>query len=101
MELEGSPDSLFTLTEDSSCIPLLSNENQLIAKSSESYYNLHMHMGKHFDIPFIAVLALREKQIQQNYRMIIAVYKPGRSCCPLMYPDDNGHSHLVNYQEGG
>ena len=20
---------------------------------------------------------------------------------PLTYPDDNGHSHLVNYQEGG
>ena len=30
---------------------------------------------KHFDIPFIADLALREKQIQQNYRPIIAVHK--------------------------
>ncbi len=29
----------------------------------------------HFDIPFIADLALREKQIQQNYRPIIAVHK--------------------------
>jgi len=28
-----------------------------------------------FDIPFIAELALREKQIQQNYRPIIAVHK--------------------------
>ena len=28
-----------------------------------------------FDIPFIAALALREKQIQQNYRPIIAVHK--------------------------
>jgi adenine-specific DNA methylase len=28
-----------------------------------------------FDIPFIADLALREKQIQQNYRPIIAVHK--------------------------
>ncbi len=28
-----------------------------------------------FDIPFIARLALREKQIQQNYRPIIAVHK--------------------------
>jgi putative DNA methylase len=28
-----------------------------------------------FDIPFIANLALREKQIQQNYRPIIAVHK--------------------------
>ena len=30
---------------------------------------------KAFDIPFIADLALREKQIQQNYRPIIAVHK--------------------------
>jgi putative DNA methylase len=28
-----------------------------------------------FDIPFVANLALREKQIQQNYRPIIAVHK--------------------------
>ncbi len=30
---------------------------------------------KHFDIPFVANLALREKQIQQNYRPVIAVHK--------------------------
>ncbi len=30
---------------------------------------------KHFEISFIADLALREKQIQQNYRPIIAVHK--------------------------
>jgi adenine-specific DNA methylase len=30
---------------------------------------------KHFDIAFIAELALREKQIQQNYRPVIAVHK--------------------------
>lgn len=30
---------------------------------------------KDFDIPFIAELALREKQIQQNYRPIIAAHK--------------------------
>jgi hypothetical protein len=30
---------------------------------------------KNFDIAFIADLALREKQIQQNYRPIIAVHK--------------------------
>src|SRR3954454_4942502 len=28
-----------------------------------------------FDIPFIADLALREKQVQQSYRPIIAVHK--------------------------
>jgi hypothetical protein len=30
---------------------------------------------KRFDIPFLANLALREKQIQQNYRPVIAVHK--------------------------
>ncbi|MBI4491909.1 MAG: DNA methylase, partial [Chloroflexi bacterium] len=30
---------------------------------------------KLFDVPFVAALALREKQIQQNYRPIIAVHK--------------------------
>jgi adenine-specific DNA methylase len=34
-----------------------------------------MPIEKDFDIPFIAALALREKQIQQNYRPIIAVHK--------------------------
>lgn len=34
-----------------------------------------MPIEKHFDIPFISSLALREKQIQQNYRPIIAVHK--------------------------
>ena len=30
---------------------------------------------KNFDIPFVADLALREKQMQQNYRPVIAVHK--------------------------
>jgi len=30
---------------------------------------------KEFDVSFVAELALREKQIQQNYRPIIAVHK--------------------------
>ncbi len=34
-----------------------------------------MPIEPHFDIPFISSLALREKQIQQNYRPIIAVHK--------------------------
>jgi hypothetical protein len=28
-----------------------------------------------FEVPFVADLALREKQIQQNYRPILAVHK--------------------------
>jgi adenine-specific DNA methylase len=34
-----------------------------------------MSIEKNFDVSFIASLALREKQIQQNYRPIIAVHK--------------------------
>lgn len=34
-----------------------------------------MAIERTFDIPFIADLALREKQIQQNYRPLIAVHK--------------------------
>ena len=34
-----------------------------------------MAIEERFDIPFIASLALKEKQIQQNYRPIIAVHK--------------------------
>lgn len=34
-----------------------------------------MSIEKNFDIPLIAALALKEKQIQQNYRPIIAVHK--------------------------
>jgi hypothetical protein len=31
-----------------------------------------MSIEKNFDIPFVADMALREKQIQQNYRPIVA-----------------------------
>jgi putative DNA methylase len=34
-----------------------------------------MSIGNTFDIPLIAALALREKQIQQNHRPIIGVHK--------------------------
>ncbi len=34
-----------------------------------------MSIEKKFEVPFISSLALREKQIQQNYRPIIAVHK--------------------------
>lgn len=34
-----------------------------------------MSIETRFDIPFIAAMALKEKQIQQNYRPIIAVHK--------------------------
>lgn len=34
-----------------------------------------MSIEQAFDIPFVAALALKEKQIQQNYRPIIAVHK--------------------------
>lgn len=34
-----------------------------------------MTIETRFDIPLVAALALREKQIQQHYRPIIAVHK--------------------------
>ena len=34
-----------------------------------------MSIERAFDVPFVAALALQEKQIQQNYRPIIAVHK--------------------------
>ena len=34
-----------------------------------------MSIESHFDIPLIAAMALREKQIQQNYRPIIGIHK--------------------------
>ena len=34
-----------------------------------------MTIETNFDVPFVSALALREKQIQQNYRPIIAVHK--------------------------
>ena len=34
-----------------------------------------MSIENNFDVPFIAALSLKEKQIQQNYRPIIAVHK--------------------------
>ncbi len=34
-----------------------------------------MSIEKNFDIPFVADLALLEKQIQQNYRPVIAIHK--------------------------
>ena len=50
---------------------------------------------KNFDIPFISELALREKQIQQNYRPIIAVHKwfarrPGTLFRGLLLSEFNG-----------
>jgi adenine-specific DNA methylase len=51
-----------------------------------------------FDIPFVAAMALREKQIQQNYRPIIAVHKwfarrPGTLFRALLL-SEFGHSAL-------
>ena len=34
-----------------------------------------MAIEANFDIPLVAAMALKEKQIQQNYRPIIAVHK--------------------------
>src|ERR1039458_3920625 len=49
-----------------------------------------MSIEKNFDISFVAGQALREKQIQQNYRPILAVPKwfaprPGTLLCALIH----------------
>lgn len=75
MDLAWSPKAIVLLTEDASCIPPLSNEKPTHCKTSGNILNLPISIEKRFDIPFIAALAMREKQIQQNYRPIIAVHK--------------------------
>jgi putative DNA methylase len=47
----------------------------VIALVAVTGYTCAMSIEKRFDIRFISALALREKQIQQNYRSIIAVHK--------------------------
>ena len=51
-----------------------SHTNHIYAKA-ERIVGTSSMIEKQFDIPLIANLALREKQIQQNYRPIIAVHK--------------------------
>ena len=53
---------------------------------------------KDYDVSFVAALALREKQIQQNYRPVIAVHKwfarrPGTLFRSLLL-SEFGHSAL-------
>ncbi len=45
------------------------------AKSSADLSTLGKGIERQFDVPFVAEMASREKQIQQNYRPIIAVHK--------------------------
>ena len=42
---------------------------------SQKAHPLGQGIERHFDVAFVSGLALREKQIQQNYRPIIAVHK--------------------------
>src|SRR3974390_1979259 len=57
-----------------------------------------------FDVPFVADLALREKQIQQNYRPIMAVHKwfarrPGTLFRALLLSEfHSGHLREEFYQ---
>ncbi|NJD69176.1 MAG: DUF1156 domain-containing protein [candidate division NC10 bacterium] len=49
--------------------------NKLPVRSTTNPTTLGKGIERQFDVPFVAELALREKQIQQNYRPIIAVHK--------------------------
>lgn len=48
---------------------------EMVAEGVESAPAASMTIERNFDVPFIAAMALREKQVQQNYRPIIAVHK--------------------------
>ena len=57
-----------------------------------------------FNVPFVAALALREKQIQQNYRPVIAVHKwfarrPGTLFRALILSEFSGRPVIENYYE--
>src|SRR5438876_5463487 len=57
---------------------------------------------RHFNVPFVAALALREKQIQQNYRPVIAVHKwfarrPGALFRALILSEFSGRPVNENY----
>jgi adenine-specific DNA methylase len=57
---------------------------------------------RHFTVPFVAALALREKQIQQNYRPVIAVHKwfarrPGALFRALILSEFSGRPVHENY----
>ncbi|MBI3882348.1 MAG: DUF1156 domain-containing protein [Verrucomicrobia bacterium] len=57
---------------------------------------------RHFNVTFVAALALREKQIQQNYRPVIAVHKwfarrPGTLFRALILSEFSGHPIGENF----
>jgi adenine-specific DNA methylase len=59
---------------------------------------------QHFNVPFVAALALREKQIQQNYRPVIAVHKwfarrPGTLFRALILSEFSGRPVIENFYQ--
>ena len=53
----------------------LSCQRRPVTCEADRMKNNAMNIENDFDISLIASLALKEKQIQQNYRPIIAVHK--------------------------
>jgi putative DNA methylase len=58
----------------------------------------------HFNVPFVAALALREKQVQQNYRPVISVHKwfarrPGALFRALILSEFSGRPVSENYYQ--
>ena len=63
-----------------------------------------MSIEQHYDIAFVAALALREKQIQQSYRPIIAVHKwfarrPGTLFRSLLLSEFGGRHVSESYYQ--
>ena len=58
-----------------------------------------------FDVPFVSEMALREKQVQQNYRPVIAVHKwfarrPGTLFRSLLLSEFNRQPLRESYFRG-
>src|SRR6266851_2690989 len=75
-----------------------SRTKNLITKSEEDM------IEKDYDVSFVAAMALREKQIQQNYRPVIAVHKwfarrPGTLFRSLLLSEFTGRPISENYYQ--
>lgn len=59
---------------------------------------------RHFNVPFVAALAMREKQVQQNYRPVIAVHKwfarrPGTLFRALILSEFSGRPIIESFYQ--
>ena len=99
----------FIANELRKSFPLLAKEINVVPLSKltdfkrldDSKVDKILHeLGINYDF----VLTANNNTYHKNYNLLYAGYYYFKQKYPrikLMYPDDNGHSHLVNYREGG